>query len=313
MRRYFTPNLHRMNSFRNILMALFLLIPAWPGAALATPEAGTVFDDHPEWTACTASSDCTSIKAGCYYWQPINKRYLSAVPVSACLASTPPGPQPTTGCVKGDCQKDPYTVRFWDSLEASQKYYEVYFGVEACRTGSGLPRDEQANRAWVSQYEPKVESQIHAHRFPPETPILEAVKQVVPCAELLSWEAGQRHWAEKQHGLDRQVLIDRVEPMYSLGDLYPPLIAYGAKYQTCAQSSTRPGVTFSGELNLRFTINAKGQIDPDRIQNTYPAVANMRPFFDCLLPAFKSISFRSPKNGAAIRVDGVIRINSAQH
>ena len=80
----------------------FLLILGLAGQARAWPA------DEKDWLACKKDADCTSVKLGCSYWQPVNKKYAKAMkekyPVS-CLQTLPAGPQPPPYCISHMCGK----------------------------------------------------------------------------------------------------------------------------------------------------------------------------------------------------------------
>jgi hypothetical protein len=88
------------------------------------------------------------VEAGCYYGKAINKKYVGKVMAGTCAKSSPSGPQPTTGCVDHHCENNPFTVRFWDRLEAQQKYETIYEGVWSCRSAAGAPIDLNEFREW---------------------------------------------------------------------------------------------------------------------------------------------------------------------
>jgi hypothetical protein len=284
-----------------------LLLPA---AGIAAPHRPDQIEDHPEWLSCSVSSDCISVQLGCYYWQAINKTYSSRATAGvACTKSNPPGPQPTTHCEDHKCVNDPFTVAVWDHLEPYQKFSVVSRRAEACRPGPNpIPSPDDAAKIYV--YETAMDDAIHSNRFPDTALIDDAVKQIVPCKELIAWEKGQRKWQAVQvkENRARRVRVEDVYPVYPLDALYPVLIQYARTFQRCGQNSSRAGVTFAGDLNIQFSIHPGGAVELDSSRTTYPAVAYMRPFIECAESAFRKILFPAPSAGQPIAVKVLIQI-----
>ena len=62
-----------------------------------------------EWKSCEVDDDCTAGVLGCYYWQPVNKKYvkdLIKTYFTGCLQSINPGMQPVTACVEKKCRRN---------------------------------------------------------------------------------------------------------------------------------------------------------------------------------------------------------------
>ena len=123
-------------------------------------------DDHPEWFTCASASECTSVRLGCYYWQPINKNFSSSVGSSSCTKSRPAGPQPTGSCVNHQCVNDPFTVKNWSELEPYQKFELVMSRVEACGQASGGFSNDGYSISRTQRYEAVLDEQIrHLQRL----------------------------------------------------------------------------------------------------------------------------------------------------
>jgi len=301
---------------KEVLLSSFILLCEFftSTVAFATEEPSGPLDDHPEWLACASASECTSVRLGCNYWQPINKNFSSATTGvgSACLKSIPAGPQPTVSCVDHQCVNDPFTVRYWTRLEPYQKFQLVMSRVEACRQASGGFSNGGDSTSWTRQYEKVLDEQIRNHQFPDNQLLTIAVQTVAPCAELVAWEQGQEKWRSIQSKNDfpRRVVVKKVQPTYSLDNLYPSLVAYAKVYQQCGQTSSMAGYTFSGDMHATFTLDAHGGIDPASLKATYPGVAYMRPFLDCASTAFKKLSFLPPKNHKTVYIEVLIQVQS---
>jgi len=293
-----------------LILTYGLLIPV---VAFSTEEPSGPLDDHPEWLTCASSSECTSVKLGCYYWQPINRKYAASAPASACSKSNLPGPQPTVSCVDHRCENDPFTVREWLQLESYQKYQLVSARVEVCRQAAGLTPRSGDDASWTTRYMAVLDKSIREHQFPDNEVLTTTMKKIVPCEELVAWEQDQEKWQaiQSKDKSARRVVVEQVHPKYPLDDLYPPLISYAKVFQQCGQNSSRRDVTFSGEMNAEFTINPNGTIDPRSVKAGYPGVAYMRPFLDCASTAFKKLAFPKSKDGQPIYVKTLIQIISA--
>jgi hypothetical protein len=282
--------------------------------AFAIEESSGPLDDHPEWLTCASASECTSVKLGCYYWQPINKNYFSdTIGVgSACLKSILAGPQPTVTCVNHQCVNEPFTVRYWARLESYQKFQLVMSRVEDCRQATVGVSISGDSTTWTHQYEKVLDEQIRNHQFPDNQLLVIAVRTVVPCAELVAWEQGQEKWRSIQSKNDfpRRVVVKKVQPTYSLDNLYPSLVAYAEVYQQCGQASSMAGFTFSGDMHATFTLDAHGGIDPASLKATYPGVAYMRQFIDCASTAFNKLSFLPPENHKTVFIEVLIQVQS---
>lgn len=280
--------------------------------ALASEDTSRGLEDHPEWLTCASASECTSVKLGCYYWQPINKNFSSSAARigSACRQAIPAGPQPTVSCVDHQCGNDPFTVQYWSQLESYQKFQLVISRVEACRQASSGLSNGGDSVSWTQRYEAVLDEQIRNHQFPDNQLLTNAVKTVVSCAELVAWEQGQEKWQSMQskNGSSRRVVVEKVQPTYSLDNLYPSLVAYAQAYQRCGQAYTRAGVTFWGDMHAAFTLDTQGKIDPASLKATYPGVAYMRPFLDCASTAFKKLSFPSPPNHQTVYIEALIQV-----
>ena len=303
---------------RKTWLGVILLFTAFiPAGVFASEEVGGPIDDHPEWLTCASSSECTSVKLGCYYWQAINRKYSSSAPVSSCKKSNSPGPQPTASCVDHSCVNDPFTVRDWNALESYQKNDLVAIRVETCQRAAGLPYNPYnsgENASWTIRYVAALEQSIRAHQFPDNETVATAVKAVVPCEVLVAWEQGLKKWQaiqEKNRSVSR-VVVEQVRPNYSLDDLYPPLIRFAKVFQHCGQNSSAVDVPFSGDMNADFTINPNGAVDPDLVKSSYPAVAYTRPYLNCVTAAFNPLKFPPPKGGQPIHVKALIQIQSVQ-
>jgi hypothetical protein len=135
---------------------------------------------------------------------------------------------------------------------------------------------------------------------------------VVPCDELNAWEREQEQWKINQStiGSARRVIIEQVQPLHSLNDLYPTLIEYAKVVEQCGQTSSRTDVIFWGDMRVDFTVNPGGAIDPGSVKATYPAVAYMRPFLDCASTAFKKLLFPKSIEDQPIRVTALIQVQS---
>lgn len=280
--------------------------------AFATEELSGPLDDRPEWLACASTSECTSVELGCYYWQPINKNFASAIGVSSCLKSIPPGPQPTVSCVDHQCVNNPFTVRYWTRLEQYQKSQLVESRVEACSQVPGGVLNSADLSFWTQQYEAVLDEQIRSHQFPDNQLLTVTVQAVVPCAELVAWEQGQEKWRsiQSKNGSPRRVVVERVEPTYPLGNLYPLLLDYAEVYQQCGQTYSRKGSTFWGDMHADFELDTHGEIDPASLKATYPGVAYMRPFLECASNAFKMLSFLPPENHKPVHIEVLIQVES---
>lgn len=275
----------------------------------ASEEVSRPIDDHPEWLTCEAKSQCTNVKLGCWYWQPINQEFASAAGAGVvCTKSDPAGPQPTVSCVDHRCVNAPYTVREWSQLELYQKMYLVMNRVGVCGY-SGLSQVTALSQQYVAD----LDAQIRQLRFPDSELVTTAVKSVVPCAELVAWEQGQEKWRSKQleNGSARRVVVETVKPTYPLDHLYSTLVAYALDYQQCGQRYTMPGVTFWGDMHATFTLDARGNIDPVSFKATYPGVAYEVPFLECASAAFKQLSFAPPDNQLPVTVKALIQVQSA--
>lgn len=280
--------------------------------AFASDEPSGLLDDHPEWFTCASASECTSVKLGCYYWQPVNKNFSSSAARigSSCLNSIPAGPQPTMSCVDHQCVKDPFTVQYWSQLESYQKFDLVMSRVEACRQASGEFLNREDSTSWTQQYEAVLDEQIRNHQFPDKQLLTIAVQTVVPCATLVAWEQGQEKWRSIQSKNDfpRRVVVEKVQPTYPLDNLYPTLVAYAKVYQRCGQTSSVAGDTFSGDMHAIFTLDAYGGVDPASLKATYPGVGYMHPFLDCASTAFKKLSFPLPQNHQTVYIEALIQV-----
>jgi hypothetical protein len=62
-------------------------------------------------------------------------------------------------------------------------------------------------------------------------------------------------------------------------------------------------------MNATFTIKPNGKMDPS-FEATYPAVAYMSPFLDCVKTAFSKLTFRPPPDGQAVHVNALIHVGS---
>lgn len=275
--------------------------------ALATEEASGPLDDHPEWFTCASASECTSVRLGCYYWQPINKNFSSSVGSSSCTKSRPAGPQPTGSCVNHQCVNDPFTVKNWSELEPYQKFELVMSRVEACGQASGGFSNDGYSISRTQRYEAVLDEQIRHRQFPDNQLLTIAVRAVVPCAELVAWEQGQEKWRsiQSKRSSTRRVVVEKVQPTYSLDNLYPSLVAYAEVYQQCGQAYTRAGSTFWGDMHASFTLDAQGKIE---LNATYPATTYMRPFLDCASTAFKKLSFPPPQNHQTVYIETLIQV-----
>ena len=90
-----------------LVLAFFLLGFAFVCEA-AEKKDTNVFTKSwlPEFTQCNVDSDCKVIQYGCYYWQPINPRFVDRVPpYYTCKKTVEPGSIPNVGCVERVCQK----------------------------------------------------------------------------------------------------------------------------------------------------------------------------------------------------------------
>lgn len=285
--------------------------------ALATEETSGPLDDHPEWFTCASASECTSVKLGCYYWQPVNRHFVSAAAGTwiGCLQSISAGTQPTGSCVNHQCVNDPFTVKNWAQLEPHQKFELVMSRVDECGQASGGLSNDGYSISWTQRYEAVLDEQIRNRQFPDNQLLTIAVKAVVPCAELVAWEQGQEKWRsiQSKSGSIRRVVVEKVQPTYSLDNLYPAMVAYAEVYQRCGQTSSMAGVTFWGDMHAAFTLDAQGGIDPASLKATYPGVggvAYMRPFLDCASTAFKKLSFPPPQNHLTVYIEATIQVQS---
>ena len=291
-------------------LSSFILLCAFFTAtvAFATDEPSVLLlDDHPEWLTCASALECTSVKLGCWYWQPINKKFSSSVGSSACATSRPAGPQPTGRCVNHQCVNDPFTVKNWSQLESYQKFELVMIRVEACSQASGWFLNSGDQISWTQRYQAVMDEQIRSRQFPDNQLLTIAAKAVVPCAELVAWEQGQEKWRsiQSKRGSTRHVVVEKVQPTYSLDNLYPSLVAYAEVYQQCGQAYTRAGITFWGDMHANITLDAQGRIE---LNASYPAVTYMRPFLDCASTAFKKLSFPPPQNHQTVYIEALIQV-----
>jgi hypothetical protein len=297
---------------RTPLRVNFLYWVLIPSLGFATDEPSTTLDDHPEWFTCASTSECTSIKRGCYYWQPVNKKYRMRLPSSSCLKSYSAGPQPTASCVHHQCENAPFTVRDWSRLESYQKYQLVSSRVEVCRGAAGLSITSGSIETWTTRYEAELDKSIRERRFPENEVLTAAAMKVVPCDELIAWEREQEQWKIDQSriGSARRVIIEQVQPLHSLNNFYPKLIEYAKVFEQCGQTSSRTGVTFWGDMRVTFSVKSDGTIDPGSVEATYPAVAYMHPFLDCASTAFKTLTFPKSLEDQPIRVTALIQVQS---
>lgn len=64
------------------------------------------------WTACQKTSECGVAEIGCYYWQPVNKKFARVMQRDwfqnhGCLSSVSAGPIPNVACVDRVCKEVP--------------------------------------------------------------------------------------------------------------------------------------------------------------------------------------------------------------
>ncbi len=212
------------------------------------------------------------------------------------------------------CVNDPYTVGDWNDLEFYQKNQLVAIRVEECQRAAGLPYNSAENASWTIRYVTMLDKSIRARQFPGKETVATAAKAVVPCEPLVAWEKSQEKWRaiqEKSRSV-RSVVVEQVRPAYPLDDLYPTLIRFSKAFQHCGQDSSGASVVFSGEMNADFTINPNGTIDPDLVKSTYPAVAYMRPYLNCVTTAFNQLTFAASMGGHQVHVNALIKVQSAQ-
>ncbi|MBI5025037.1 MAG: hypothetical protein HZC18_08605 [Candidatus Omnitrophica bacterium] len=62
-----------------------------------------------EWRSCSTDSDCIAGLVGCWYWEPVNKKYIEEfynkkTLASVCRRSIDPGFQPVTACIEKECK-----------------------------------------------------------------------------------------------------------------------------------------------------------------------------------------------------------------
>jgi hypothetical protein len=184
--------------------------------------------------------------------------------------------------------------------------------VEVCRQAAGLTITSGSNTKWTTRYEAVLDTLIREHRFPENEVLTAAAMEVVPCDELIAWELEQEQWKINQSriGPAHRVIIEQVQPLHSLNDLYPTLIEYAKVFEQCGETSSRTDVFFRGDMRVDFTVNPGGAIDPGSVKATYPAVAYMRPFLDCASTAFKTLTFPKSIEDQPIRVTALIQVQS---
>jgi hypothetical protein len=85
----------------NIFFTFFILSVKCLGADI--PSQVTFF----KWEACSVDNDCTAVVTGCYYWQPINKKYSKELAgiIYACKKSVEPGLKPDVACIDHMCNR----------------------------------------------------------------------------------------------------------------------------------------------------------------------------------------------------------------
>lgn len=283
----------------------------FPFSVWAMEEAAGPFDELPEWGQCASSSECTSIKTGCYYWQPLNKLYISNLPPSACLKSIPAGPQPGVTCVEHRCVNSPFTVQDWDRLEPFQRLQVVSSRMDVCREHVPVHASQGNITNVIAQYEAEFEKSIRKHQFPNTETLDRAVRSIVPCGELVAWEQGQEKWKaiQSKNLSGRRVVVEQVRPAYSVDLIYPPLIQYASALQKCAYTHSihsPNGSTWWGDFRADFAIAPSGMVDPDSYKAVYPGAAYMKKFIACASKHFQSLRFQPPSKGKSVQASVLI-------
>jgi hypothetical protein len=145
--------------------------------------------DEKAWLACEQNADCTSIKLGCWYWSPVNKKYVDQMRTAhfvTCKESADPGPQPAASCVDHVCVNDGYRGRDWGVVG----YTEVDRRIDACLEKAGLNADwtnhTVQHLALRNSYVQKVESAIRQDASTMDKRVDEIVTSEIPCQEVVT-------------------------------------------------------------------------------------------------------------------------------
>lgn len=105
-------------------MAIFCLFGIVAFGLIIKPANAALTVEQQQWLTCDGDSDCTSVEGGCYYWQPVNKQHAKdmerAIDID-CLASTIPGPQPTSLCKNHVCENGPVSPEEIEKFKKSFK------------------------------------------------------------------------------------------------------------------------------------------------------------------------------------------------
>ena len=174
------------NFFKCSTLALFLIVYSYATYSHAAPA------DETAWISCTKDADCTSVKLGCWYWQPVNKSHAEDMRkkyVLGCLKSTNIGPQPTPRCDQGVCINSPYTVGYWIDLDMVGKNKVVDTRISACIKQGHAETEKPSGLSYVDFRQPfldKANAMLNPGKFPKDTTIAKAMASIVPCKDVLS-------------------------------------------------------------------------------------------------------------------------------
>jgi len=90
-----------MNKLRRIILFLIIIISTQNVSAATKPLSART-----EWVACKTAQDCTAVKLGCYYWQPVNQRFATRMVQEYsidCRSYRSPGKMPELICEENTC------------------------------------------------------------------------------------------------------------------------------------------------------------------------------------------------------------------
>lgn len=160
-----------------------------------TLATGYSFADPPVekgWLTCEKKADCTSVKAGCYYWQPVNKKYAAAMKEAHppnCELSVPAGPQPTSSCADHLCVNDPYTVKNWRLAGPDGRF--ILANVIGDRMNSCLHAAKVElnvdNRTFLrDSYIQQVDNDIRQKHIAEDKRLDQLMESMISCKELLT-------------------------------------------------------------------------------------------------------------------------------
>jgi len=302
---------------KNTCITIMLVLSVCRGAAHARSIADDAKpSDHKEWLACEKDDDCTSVKVGCYYWQPVAKKFATAMKrehFTACRKSVPAGPQPPSGCVNHVCVNK-FTVGYWKLLGEGPDYYGfqnqwIRRRLDSCLRAASVGLDGDGYASLLGLYSQKVAEFIREKRPAEDERLEQVLEAVIPCEGPVTLGRTQEKWLKIQEedssSIRARVVHAPIE--YPLDDLYPPLLQYKMVLKECsAAQKTRPSPW--GDMRVKFAIEPSGKIDPNSFEGTVMAAAHMREFADCLSTPFKQLVFPPPQDGLRVHVDVLYQV-----